>query len=261
MQDFGFVTIALGDSYVEMAKTLARSLHHTNPKQPRAVFTDIENSELEKFYHHVIPVTWPRSWVSKLNLFLKPPFKRCVFIDADCIVYSNLIHLLTGGETTSFRAMGRIVDKSYTGLTKEFVQAAYPEVKDFYKFHSGLMYFDDSEQIRVLYRAAEEAQALLEKAPVSKLSHEDMISIALSRLGGFQLWPFGHSVISFAHFWTSKAKLDIKQRFALIHCEEGPMMTHIVHFGHGLNKIYFSESKVLAKLYRTLLDERLVSTK
>jgi len=261
MQDFGFVTIALGESYVEMAKNLARSLHHTNPKQPRAVFTDIENSELEKFYQHVIPVTWPRSWVSKLNLFLNQPFKRCVFIDADCLVYSNLIPLLSGAETTSFRAMGRIVDKSYTGLTKEFVQAAYPEVKDFYKFHSGVMYFDDSEQTRVLYRAAEETRALLEKAPISELADEDMISIALSRLGGFQLWPIGHSVISFAYFWKSKAKLDIKQRLALVYPEEGPMMTHIVHFGHGLSKMYFAESKVLAKLYRTLLDERLVSSK
>ena len=88
----GFVTIATGnEKYYRLADNLLRSYRaNSNADAPFAIICDREN-ELTKDFDQVIKVDEPScSYMDKLLLYRYAPYDETIFIDADCLVFSDL---------------------------------------------------------------------------------------------------------------------------------------------------------------------------
>lgn len=88
----GFVTIATGDHwYYTIALALLRSYRSfSKAPLPFAIIAEEEN-EITKQFDRVILIDAPtRSYVDKLRLGAYLPFDETIFIDADCLAYSDL---------------------------------------------------------------------------------------------------------------------------------------------------------------------------
>jgi hypothetical protein len=93
MHERGILTIAFGEErYIELAKSLARSIDRFSPGISKAVVTDRPESDLGQYYDHVIALQPERGRDVKQKLFidLYTPFRRTLFIDSDSLVFGSL---------------------------------------------------------------------------------------------------------------------------------------------------------------------------
>jgi len=89
----GLITMAFGHQrYLDMAKSLARSLELHAPHIPRAVLTDSADEELKALFTHVIPYqaefglcVGPKFYMDRYS-----PFDETLFVDSDCLALTNL---------------------------------------------------------------------------------------------------------------------------------------------------------------------------
>jgi hypothetical protein len=89
----GVITLAFGkQKYVEMGKSLGRSLKLNAPDLPRAVVTDSTDPELHSLYTHIVPyqAAFGPDVCQKVHLDFYSPFEETLFIDSDCLVLNNL---------------------------------------------------------------------------------------------------------------------------------------------------------------------------
>ena len=88
----GFVTIATGsDRYYNMARTLLRSYRQNCPSPvPFGLITDRQNEYTQEFDDVVILDSPTNSWLDKLHLLEACPYDENIFIDADCLIYSDI---------------------------------------------------------------------------------------------------------------------------------------------------------------------------
>jgi hypothetical protein len=157
----GTITLAFGaPRYLEMAKSLARSLKLHAPLIPRAVVTDSDDVELRRLFTHVIPYRpeFGSNVRQKLHIDLYSPFAETLFIDSDCLVLGNLesfwkafagqyfgalgSRVLRRGDTDRYLDVNRILDRySIQGLPK---------------FNGGVYYFRRSDQTARFFELARE---------------------------------------------------------------------------------------------------------
>ncbi|MFO1000097.1 MAG: hypothetical protein U0936_07160 [Planctomycetaceae bacterium] len=100
MLEAGILTIANGSvPYYEMAKSLAISIRRFSPGIPIAVVTDNPDA-LKSHFDLVIPSdpTRGKSVNQKLYIDLYSPFKKTLFIDSDCIVFTDLHYVFDAFE-------------------------------------------------------------------------------------------------------------------------------------------------------------------
>ncbi len=88
----GFVTIATGDDrYYSLALYLLESYRYTSAQPlPFAILCDRENEITEQFDRVILMSNPTHSYIDKLRLGEYLPFDETVFIDADCLAYSDL---------------------------------------------------------------------------------------------------------------------------------------------------------------------------
>lgn len=92
MKQKGFVTIACGDErYFKLAVNLLLSYkYHSREILPWAIITDRENKYTAQFDDVVMIPELEKSYMSKIQMLIHPPYKENIFIDADCLVYSDI---------------------------------------------------------------------------------------------------------------------------------------------------------------------------
>lgn len=88
----GFVTIAIGaEKYYKMAHTLLLSYRNKSDSPIRfCVITNKENEYTNAFDDVIVVDDAKRSWEDKIDLLVNSPYDESIFIDADCIAYSDL---------------------------------------------------------------------------------------------------------------------------------------------------------------------------
>jgi len=89
----GVLTMAYGpESYLRMAKGLARSIRLRNPDFPLAIVTDRAPSELRRCFDVVVPMNpdFGPGLAQKLHLDKYAPFDKTLYMDADSLVFKDL---------------------------------------------------------------------------------------------------------------------------------------------------------------------------
>lgn len=88
----GFITIATGKTiYYELAKNLLLSykVYCENP-YPFAIICDCENEYTKLFDHVIVLPEAKRNYFDKFELLIYAPYDETIFIDSDCLAYSDL---------------------------------------------------------------------------------------------------------------------------------------------------------------------------
>ncbi len=157
---YGVITLAYGRAYyVEMAKTLARSLRLHSPNIPLAIVTDCqEDEELSKLFDYVLPLKkeYGSNMIQKLHLNKYSPFQRTLYIDSDCIAVRDISFIFKDFEGMSFGAVGdaylvagqkdNFIDVD--AILKKFGLDKLP------KFNGGVYYFDKSKTADAIFETA-----------------------------------------------------------------------------------------------------------
>ena len=157
---YGVITYAYGASYyIEMAKTLARSLRLHSPNIPRAIVTDKKNDqELCELFDYVISCKkeYGSNVVQKLHLYDYSPFERTLYIDSDCIAFRDINFIFDTFKGIDFGAAGDIYlqagDKdtfiNVDDILNRFALTKLP------KFNGGLYYFEQSNTAKAVFETA-----------------------------------------------------------------------------------------------------------
>jgi hypothetical protein len=147
-RDRGVLTIAYGsDRYLEMAKSLARSLQLHSPQVPRAVVTDsADDAELKRLFDVCIPLNRElgSGFQQKLYLDKYTPFGRTLFLDSDSLVVTDVDAIWRYFEGVHFGIPGSVrlkrgdVDPN---MDVDYILNQF-DLLDVPKFNSGLICFE-----------------------------------------------------------------------------------------------------------------------
>lgn len=154
----GIITMAYGSKkYIEMAKTLARSLQLTNPHTPRAIVTDVQDAELEQLFDYCIPSNpkYGSNFRQKLYLDLYSPFEKTMYIDCDSIVVRDLGEMWAAYDGKPFGVVAGVMvsadgysDQWGAGLDRVMTRF---DIDAMPKFNGGVYYFEKSEIGRTIF--------------------------------------------------------------------------------------------------------------
>ncbi|MEH2080409.1 MAG: hypothetical protein V7K89_10465 [Nostoc sp.] len=156
----GIITYAYGASYyVEMAKSLARSLRLHSLNVPRAIVTDNQNDqELLELYDYVINLRYQygSNVKQKLHVYDYSPFEYTLCIDSDCIAVRNIDFIFDDFKGRSFSAAGNVYlqagDKDkfidIDDTLKRFNLTKLP------RFNGGLYYFEKNDTAKAFFETA-----------------------------------------------------------------------------------------------------------
>ncbi|MBH8552829.1 hypothetical protein I8751_10705 [Nostocaceae cyanobacterium CENA357] len=186
----GVITYAYGASYyIEMAKSLARSLRLHSPKIPRAIVTDNQHDrELFELFDYVISCKkeYGSNVVQKLHLYDYSPFKRTLYIDSDCIAVRDINFIFDAFKGRSFGVTGDVYlqagDKdtfiNVDDILNRFALTKLP------KFNGGLYYFEQSSTAKAVFETALEVLRDWKKLGISAFrgdgpNDERIIAIAM----------------------------------------------------------------------------------
>lgn len=158
--DNGVITLAYGaPKYLNMAKTLARSLLLHSPNISRAIVTDQhDDPELLQLFSYIIPYQkeYGSNVRQKLHLDLYSPFKQTVFIDSDCIAVRDISFVFEWFSDKHFSAVGgrslQAGDKdSFVNVDRVLTHFGLSQLP---KFNGGFYYFDDSSTATSVFETA-----------------------------------------------------------------------------------------------------------
>lgn len=155
----GFVTIATGnESYYQMAHNLLVSYRfHSKEPLPFAIICDRENKYTRDFDDVVVKDDLSKSYMDKLSLLSIPPYKENIFIDADCLAYSDLSNLFSLMPESGVSCVGHKLPTSNTedGWFSIYDIGEYAKsVKYIPQMHGGLIFFKDDALTKRIYSEA-----------------------------------------------------------------------------------------------------------
>lgn len=266
----GTITLAFGKQrYVEMGKSLGRSLKLNAPNLPRAVVTDSDDPELRALFTHIVPYRpdYGSDVRQKLHLDLYSPFPETLFIDSDCLVLNDLESFWTTFAGHYFGVPGwRELRRGDTDpwcdvdfLLDHFGIEALPD------FNGGVYYFNRSEQAT---RFFESVRALLvdsEKLTFKRFredapADEAILSLAMA-LQGLSATSMGTGGM-----WTPASsrgpiRLDVQKGLCSFEKEGRMVYPEVVHFAGEYARAfaYVRECEKLARRFggrRAPLSER-----
>lgn len=159
-KNIGVITLAYGISkYIEMAKTLARSLRLHSPDIPRAIVTDTpDDKELIELFDDVIPLRkeYGSNVRQKLHLDNYSPYKKTVYIDSDCIAVRDINFIFKQLEGRSFSVPGEKLLKP--GEKDSFINVDFAlthfGLEALPQFNGGLLYFEKTETADLVFETA-----------------------------------------------------------------------------------------------------------
>jgi hypothetical protein len=170
----GIITYAYGASYyVEMAKSLARSLRLHSPNVPRAIVTDNPNDqELIELFDYVISFReeYGSNVRQKLHAYDYSPFEYTLFIDSDCIAVRDINFIFDDFKGRSFSVPGNVYlqagDKDtfveLDEILKRFNLTKLP------KFNGGLYYFEKNDTAKAFFETTLEFASDWKKLGISE---------------------------------------------------------------------------------------------
>ena len=161
MNNAGILTMGFGKpQYIEMAKSLARSLMVHDPDVPRALVTDSTDPELRALFTDMIEYRpeYGSNVRQKMYLDCYSPFSRTLFIDSDCLALRPLTAMWTAFEKVPFGVCG--VRRLTRGESDEFLDVDFIlnrfGLECLPKFNGGIYYFDNSNESHALFTTARE---------------------------------------------------------------------------------------------------------
>ena len=183
MKTQGYITIATGQNYLNMAKYLAMSIAINDHKRPIALLTDDQTyiSETTKqLFSHVIKMPQKVGYVgclNKLRIYDFTPFDETFFIDSDCLLVKNdMDRHWDKFNKSDFNLAG---DKRTHGNWYNFqIEQAIKELNIPYivQMNSGVIYFKKNEQSKYFFKLCKELALL--KTDLLRCSHRYETQIA-----------------------------------------------------------------------------------
>jgi hypothetical protein len=150
--DRGFVTLAFGrDAFLEMAVDCALAIreHHDLPV---ALLTDetlkpVAERRFPGVFDHIMvtPSRYELPSARKFAVAATSPFRRSLFIDADCILLRNVDDLWREAEGSSFRFVGELLTaqqfRRHHGFPTPYLMRRFG-LAQYLKSNSGAFYFE-----------------------------------------------------------------------------------------------------------------------
>lgn len=156
----GFVTIATGDvRYYKLACNLLKS-YRLNAKcqYPFAILAEKENEYTAQFDHTILIENPSRSYNDKLRLFEYLPYEETIFIDADCLIYSDLNHWWERfSDAGDFCAFGFAHDDLSAGrgwFRPSGMREFAPQISFVPSFNGGVYFMRNTENCKKVFDAA-----------------------------------------------------------------------------------------------------------
>ena len=239
----GFITIATGkEQYYKIAQNLLRSYRFTtkNPL-PFALLCDTENEYTKEFDDVRLFENPTCSYLDKLNMFDLLPYDMNIFIDADCLAFSDINRLFDIFENADdFCCYGRVLplDDKTGWFEYENLNADLQKQIDYVVgLHGGIYYM----------RKTEKCKKVLDDAKTFSLNYADYkfkgkfenpgdepvvaLSMAINKCK-----PIPHDFTSIICWWEHENlfKLNITNHYA--YCIPLNTKTDIVHWGTRFTK-------------------------
>lgn len=155
----GVLTLAFGSpKYIEMAKSLARSLLLHDPALPRAIVTDSTDPHLASLFTHILPLRREYGSNVRQKLFLDDytPFDETLFIDSDCLAVRPLDDFWTAFHEVPFGVCGQRT--LHAGETDEYLDVDFIlgrfHLNGLPKFNGGIYYFKRTLAATALFDTA-----------------------------------------------------------------------------------------------------------
>ena len=234
----GFITIATGkEQYYKIDQNLFRSYRFTTKDPlPFALLCDAENEYTKEFDDVRILGEAKCNYLDKLEMYDYLPYDVNIFIDADCLCFSDINRLFDIFENADdFCCYGRVLpldDKTgwfeYENLNEDLQK----QIDYVVGLHGGIYYMRKTEKCkRVLDKAKDFALNYADYKFKGKFTNPgDEPLVALS-MAVNKCKPIPHEFSSLICWWEHENlfKLDITNRYA--YCTPINTKTDIVHWG------------------------------
>jgi hypothetical protein len=188
----GILTMAFGSAeYLEMAKSLARSLMIHSPQIPRAIITDAAaDADMTRLFDVRVPVNadFGSALVQKLFLDRYTPFHSTLFIDSDCLVVTDLDRIWRYFDGLPFGIPGvvRLKRGDEDPLFDVDFILDYFDLQEVSKFNSGMIYFDSSDVSKSIFRTARELQSRHLELRFLEGDHDEALFEVAMAINGIQ---------------------------------------------------------------------------
>ncbi len=242
-QTRGFVTVATGkEQYYEIARNLLRSYRYTTKEPlPFAVLCEEENEYTKEFDEVRVYPNPTRSYLDKLDMFDLLPFDINIFIDADCLAFSDINRLFDIFQNADdFCCYGRVLpieDKTgwfeYENLNEDLQN----QIDYVVGLHGGIYYMRKTEKCKkVLSDAKEFSKNYADykfKGKFETPGDEPVVALSMAVNG---CKPIPHDFSSLICWWEHENlfELDITSKSAF--CKPLNTKTDIVHWGTRFTK-------------------------
>ena len=239
----GFITIATGkEQYYEIAKNLFLSYRFTTKEPlPFALFCDDENDYTKEFDDVRIFPNPTRSYLDKLNMFDLLPYDINIFIDADCLCFSDINRLFDIFENADdFCCYGRVLpldDKTgwfeYDNLNADLQK----QIEYVVGLHGGIYYMRKTEKCKkVLEDAKNFSKTYADYKFKGKFETPGDEPVVALSMAVNKCKPIPHDFSSLICWWEHENlfKLNITNRYA--YCNPLNTKTDIVHWGTRFTK-------------------------
>lgn len=235
----GVITLAFGKQrYLEMAKSLARSLELHAPNVPRAVMTDSDDEELRSLFSHVVPyrTEYGTNVVPKFYLDRFTPFDETLFIDSDCLLVRSLDPFWEAFENQYYGVPGwRILGRGETDpyLDLPFV-LEHLHLAGFSKFNGGTYYLKRSAETTHFFDTVRHLYSRADELRIVNFRHngppdEPIFSIAME-LHGLRMTSMGDRGMLTPIQSTGPLRLDVLKGRCSFTKEGRSVHPDIIHF-------------------------------
>jgi hypothetical protein len=251
----GILTIAFGDQrFIEMAKSLARSLLIHDPEIPRAVVTDSSDPKLHSLFTHIVDYRpeYGSNLRQKMHIDLYSPFDETLFVDSDCLVVHKLDPYWRTFQTAPFGLSGNYCVLR-AGASEEYMDVDFLlerfSVSGLPKFNGGIYYFKRTPEANAVFKTARMLMENFRELRFKEFrgdgpNDESLYSVAMA-IHGLSITSMGEGGM-----WTpinSKGKITIDILGGICHfMKEGRQVKpDIIHFATVWSNIYLYRRECL----------------
>ena len=181
MSSRGTLTLAFGKPrYIEMAKSLARSLILHDPTLMSAIVTDSTDPELADLFTYRIDLRHELGSKARqrMHLDLYTPFDETLFIDSDSLAVRSLDSFWTAFQAVPFGVCGVRTGETGESLDNPFLLDHF-DVTTLPKFSGAIYYFKRSPESAALFTTARD---LLLQASERQSTDSNHLSNTLSNI-------------------------------------------------------------------------------
>lgn len=234
----GFVTIATGkEQYYKIARNLLRSYRFaTKMPLPFAILCDTENEYTKEFDDIRIFENPSRSFLDKLNMFDLLPYDINIFIDADCLVFSDINYLFDIFENAyDFCCYGDVLPLNHKRSWfdyKNLNQDLQKQIDYSVDLHGGIYYARKTERCKKVFQDAKYFSENYEDYKFrSFATPADEPVIALS-MAFNKCKPTEHDLTTtLICYWEHEKCFDLNILNGTALCKSTGKTTDIIHFG------------------------------